>query len=143
MLCQEVGHTFGLGHTSEDGSSQATCMDYSRSSDTDVTADLATITSGSSVTPNAHDFEQLAGIYAHADSTTTVGTSSATTGSLQPSDDKASWGREVAHSAQGAWSVFVRQGDGVQRLVTHVTWADEERSARAHAGHDAHAGHTH
>lgn len=62
---------------------------------------------------------------------------------LQPSDDKASWGREVAHGAQGAWSVFVRQGDGGQRLVTHVTWADEERAVRAHAGHHGHDGHNH
>ena len=29
VMCQEVAHTFGLGHTSEDGSSQGTCMDYS------------------------------------------------------------------------------------------------------------------
>lgn len=29
VMCQEVGHLFGLGHTSEDGSSQQTCMDYS------------------------------------------------------------------------------------------------------------------
>ncbi len=92
MLCQEIGHTFGLGHTSEDGTSQANCMDYSRSSDADVTADLATTAAGSSVTPNAHDFEQLTGIYTHTDSTTTVGATSDTAARLQPSDDKASWG---------------------------------------------------
>ena len=31
VMCQEVGHTFGLGHTSEDGTTQNTCMDYSSS----------------------------------------------------------------------------------------------------------------
>ena len=139
VLCQEIGHTFGLGHTTEDGTSQATCMDYSRSSDVDVTADLATTTAGSSVAPNAHDFEQLSAIYAHTDSTTTIGATSTSSGRLQPSDDKASWGREVAHSAQGAWSVFVRQGDNGQRLVTHVTWADEERALRRHDGHSDHS----
>lgn len=143
VLCQEIGHTFGLGHTSEDGTSQATCMDYSRSSDADVTADLSTTTAGSSVTPSAHDFEQLTGIYTHTDSTTTVAATSSSSARLQPSDDKASWGREVAHSAQGAWSVFVRHGDSGQRLVTHVTWADEERAVRAHAGHYGHDGHNH
>ena len=31
-MCQEIGHVFGLGHTSGDDSSQSTCMDYSRDS---------------------------------------------------------------------------------------------------------------
>lgn len=57
VMCQEVGHTFGLGHTSEDGSSQATCMDYS--------------TSPNSTAPNQHDYDQLATIYGHLDSTNT------------------------------------------------------------------------
>lgn len=54
VMCQEVGHTFGLGHTSEDGSSQGTCMDYS--------------SSPSSTAPNKHDYDELAIIYGHADS---------------------------------------------------------------------------
>lgn len=54
VMCQEVGHTFGLGHTSEDGSSQSTCMDYSQSP--------------SSTAPNAHDYDELAIIYQHLDS---------------------------------------------------------------------------
>lgn len=54
VMCQEVGHTFGLGHTSEDGSSQGTCMDYSQSP--------------SSTAPNSHDYNELATIYAHTDS---------------------------------------------------------------------------
>ena len=54
VMCQEVGHLFGLGHTSEDGSSQNTCMDYS--------------SSPNSTRPNQHDYDQLASIYAHTDS---------------------------------------------------------------------------
>ena len=50
------GHTFGLGHTSEDGSSQNTCMDYySNKSDSDMT----------STSPNAHDYSMLESIYSH------------------------------------------------------------------------------
>ncbi len=54
VMCQEVGHVFGLGHTSEDGSSQSTCMDYSQSPN--------------SISPNAHDYDMLSSIYAHLDS---------------------------------------------------------------------------
>lgn len=54
VTCQEIGHVYGLGHTSEDGSSQGTCMDYS--------------TSLNSQWPNSHDYQQLASIYGHTDS---------------------------------------------------------------------------
>ena len=54
VMCQEIGHLYGLGHTSEDGTSQRTCMDYS--------------TDPNSQWPNDHDYQQLASIYAHTDS---------------------------------------------------------------------------
>ncbi len=65
VMCQEVGHDFGLGHTSEDGSSQGTCMDYS--------------SSPNSVAPNAHDYAELASMYSHLDSSNTYSTSLAAT----------------------------------------------------------------
>jgi hypothetical protein len=65
VMCQEVGHLFGLGHTTEDGTSQNTCMDYS--------------TSTTSTAPNQHDYDQLATIYNHADSSNSY-SASATTG---------------------------------------------------------------
>ncbi|HVT02443.1 MAG TPA: hypothetical protein VHL58_03600 [Thermoanaerobaculia bacterium] len=50
VMCQEVGHDFGLGHTSTNGTSQNTCMDYySNTSSTDWT----------STGPNQHDFDQI------------------------------------------------------------------------------------
>lgn len=54
VMCQEIGHLYGLGHTSEDGTTQNTCMDYS--------------VSLTSQWPNQHDYDQLLQIYGHLDS---------------------------------------------------------------------------
>lgn len=63
VLCQELGHTFGLDHQDENFNNESlgTCMDYTR--------DLANNT-----TPNKHDYEELEVIYQHLDSYSTVGT---------------------------------------------------------------------
>ena len=106
VMCQEIGHTFGLGHTSEDGSSQQTCMDYS--------------TDPASTDPNQHDYDELATIYSHLDSTTTVGTVSGAA-APQVGNDRASWGREV-HS-EGNHSTFVRDFGNGDKVITEVTWA--------------------
>ena len=53
VMCQEIGHVLGLGHTSEDGSSQQSCMDYSNDPD--------------SQWPNQHDYDQLLSIYSDTD----------------------------------------------------------------------------
>ncbi len=63
VMCQEVGHTFGLDHQSTDGSSQNTCMDYSSSS--------------TSTRPNTHDYDELVTIYSHTDSYNSYSTSTA------------------------------------------------------------------
>lgn len=94
VVCQEIGHLFGLGHTSEDGSSQQTCMDYS---------------SGvNSQWPNAHDFEQLKTIYNHIDTYTTV-----TSGSSAAS---------AANLRQGGIPAEVAQGILVQKNPRFEVW---------------------
>ena len=60
VVCQELGHLLGLGHTSVDRSSQNTCMDYSNSKD--------------SQWPNDHDYTTLEAIYLHSDSYDTYDT---------------------------------------------------------------------
>jgi len=113
VMCQEVGHTLGLGHTSEDGSSQGTCMDYSNSP--------------SSTLPNAHDYAQLEGIYAHLDSSTTLSQMSASKGQADiVSDDPRTWGRETHRSADGRASLYERDFGNGEKVFTHVFWAEEE-----------------
>ncbi len=69
VMCQEVGHTFGLDHQDENQTNPnlGTCMDYTRDPDGPP----------SNEHPNQHDYDQLAAIYAHTDSSTTVGSSTA------------------------------------------------------------------
>ncbi|MBI4259837.1 MAG: hypothetical protein HY658_04660 [Actinobacteria bacterium] len=57
VMCQEVGHTFGLNHQTG-----ASCMD-----------DVNGLFDPSYTRPNQHDYEQLETIYAHLDSRSTVG----------------------------------------------------------------------
>jgi hypothetical protein len=64
VLCQEVGHTLGLHHQYA-----VSCMN-----DEDGLSDP------NYVDPNQHDYDQLAAIYAHADSTTTVSSTNARNG---------------------------------------------------------------
>jgi hypothetical protein len=113
VICQEIGHTFGLGHTSENGSSQNTCMDYyHNTSDSDTT----------STQPNQHDYDQLSTIYSHLDSTTTIGSTPA---GFMNADVHAidNWGQKV--SDDGKTAIFVRDFGNDNQIVTFVIWATE------------------
>ncbi len=115
VMCQEVGHTFGLGHTSEDGSSQNTCMDYYYNRTND----------GISTKPNAHDYEMLTSIYTQPASTTTASATSTPypAGFRQAAGHRpAEWGRLVHAAGRGA--LYVRELPGGYTIATHVTWAE-------------------
>ena len=113
VMCQEVGHAFGLDHQDEDfyNDNLGTCMDY-------------TSNPASNQHPNAHDYEQLEAIYAHLDSTTTV--SSAPAASAAAAGDhaaEAAWGTllKVTNHGHGAW--YVRDLGAGNLQLTHVLWA--------------------
>jgi hypothetical protein len=105
VICQEVGHTFGLDHQDESGADLNTCMDYSNALD--------------NPSPNQHDYEQLATIYAHLDSTSTLGstTSVGAAASAHASPIAAERSDRIASS-----TTVEHFGDG-SKLVTHVLWA--------------------
>ncbi|MGH2829742.1 MAG: hypothetical protein ACRDJM_04605 [Actinomycetota bacterium] len=81
VTCQEIGHTLGLDHTDENfgNPNQGTCMDYTNDPDGPP----------SNEHPNAHDYDQLASIYAHLDGNTTVG-SATPSGPGRPSRSRSS-----------------------------------------------------
>ncbi|MEK7166776.1 MAG: hypothetical protein AAB874_08265, partial [Patescibacteria group bacterium] len=86
VLCQEVGHIFGLDHQDENFANPplGTCMDY-------------TSDPNSNQHPNAHDYEELELIYAHLDSTTTVGQmpKGAANGDFHSQSE---WGRQLKNN---------------------------------------------
>lgn len=121
VMCQEVGHTFGLGHQDESGADLNTCMDYASALDNPV--------------PNAHDFEELASIYGHLDTFNSYavlqpdapdsgggpGNGGGKGGKGKPAEG---WGRALGASHHGHADTFVLDlGDG-DYIVTHVRWVE-------------------
>ena len=121
VMCQEIAHTFGLAHQSEDGSSQNTCMDYFSNTGANAGSTLSTM-------PNAHDFFQLNLIYNdHLDATTTVAatTANAPSTGLDLSDDPKSWGTLMRQSKNGRSSEYEAFNRDGSTTATHVFWTLE------------------
>lgn len=115
VMCQEVGHIFGLDHQDEnfDNPNLGTCMDY--------TSDPS-----SNQHPNAHDYQQLESIYAHLDAAAAPGPGNGNghghgNGGVA---DQPGWGRAVSDSAAAGEKphMYVKNlGDG-KRVFTFVYW---------------------
>ncbi|MGE5251394.1 MAG: hypothetical protein ACM3QS_14415 [Bacteroidota bacterium] len=115
VICQEIGHTFGLAHQDESGISLNTCMDYYHNTSASDTK---------STHPNQHDYDELVTIYSHLDSTNTVGSAPAAVAKGDFSSP-GEWGRLVSTTARGDESIFVRDLGRGNLVVTFVTWARE------------------
>lgn len=111
VMCQEVGHIFGLGHQDESGADLGTCMDYSMSVN--------------SQHPNTHDYTQLEQIYAHLDSTTSVGALANSNAASDASDlnNSQNWGSRVFRSNNGYVEVYERTYKDGSKLVSFVNLA--------------------
>ncbi len=68
VVCQEVGHTFGLTHQDENfnNTNLGSCMDYTNDPDGTLSGQL------SNLHPNQHDYDELVLIYSHLDSYTSL-----------------------------------------------------------------------
>jgi len=98
VICQEVGHTFGLDHQSTDGTSLNTCMDYYHNTSASDTQ---------STHPNQHDYAELATIYSHLDSSVTIGSASGL----------------VPYGQARESRYVVRLAGGLTR-ITYIRWAN-------------------
>jgi len=109
VICQEIGHDWGLGHQDESGADLNTCMDYADALD--------------NPSPNAHDYDQLVTIYgSHTDSTTTIASAPAGFANADVHAQE-NWGTKVHESADGRSAIFVRDFGNGFKIFTFVTWA--------------------
>lgn len=141
VACQEIGHDFGLGHVNETFTDPNTgsCMDYSN----DPSGTAGTNGTNANIAPDQHDFDQLATMYGHGDSTTTA-TASTNFGIRQVGraapqpvpgegvgDTMADWGTPVHRDGKGRPDVFVKSLGGGHKVITHVFWALEAKGTEA------------
>jgi hypothetical protein len=129
VMCQEVGHTFGLNHQDENFSNTnlGTCMDYTN----DPTGTAGTNGTLNNEHPNAHDYDQLTEIYAHLNSTDGgenkpgKGNGKGKPVGVEANidlNDPSSWGKAIKQDAQGKDSLFERDLGNGKVLITHVIW---------------------
>jgi hypothetical protein len=128
VICQEVGHTFGLDHQDENFNNPnlGTCMDYTNDPEGPP----------SNEHPNLHDYEQLESIYAHLDGGGGTGGGGRGRGRagapnvpppFQPvfdpiqADTPRQWGRLIRGNARGAlFDLDLGNGD---HIFTFVIWS--------------------
>lgn len=119
VMCQEVGHIFGLDHQDENFNNQnlGTCMDY-------------TNLPSSNQHPNAHDYEQLEIIYSHADAAAALPSDAPPAMTQLYLAGPAQWGRVIDRYADGRPSTYELDFGGGHRIITHVFWLPEDNNRR-------------
>jgi hypothetical protein len=105
VMCQEIGHDFGLDHQDEDfdNPNLGTCMDYTDNPTTNQH-------------PNGHDYQQLELIYAHLDGGGPSGASSPTGSGQRDPRAPLAWGQAVDDD------LYVADVGGGMRVITFVIW---------------------
>lgn len=100
VMCQEVGHAWGLDHQDTSGADLHTCMDYASAPAADNTK------------PNAHDYDQQAIDYSHLDAT-------ARSAPSRPGNGPYAVERR---DSRRSTTIVERYSDG-STVTTYITWA--------------------
>ncbi|MEE8343470.1 MAG: hypothetical protein V3R51_06660, partial [Gammaproteobacteria bacterium] len=122
VMCQEIAHTFGLAHQDEtfDNVNLGTCMDYTDDPDGSIDDEL------SNISPNQHDYDQLASMYATDDGGGGGGgcnPKSKKCNQASAAGGHAQWGQLV--SGHGGTEIYERSLGGGRKVITFVTWTLE------------------
>lgn len=150
VVCQEVGHTFGLDHQDEtfNNYNLGSCMDYTNYPEGGAhdSIDYGPSNEQPGGPIDGHtDYDELAIIYNdHLDSTTTVGQtvqSGRGRGKMPPalsdtdSDEPvqlgtAQWGKLIRSTNHGRTELYELDLGRGHKVLTHVIWAEPEEEAR-------------
>jgi len=126
VMCQEIGHTFGLDHQDENfnNANLGSCMDYTN--DPDGGAGGAVSNDPSNEHPNTHDYEQLGIIYTHTDNTSTISPSFIPPQSAKNINgtNHAEWGKALRMDKQGRPSLYERDLGNNQKIFTFVLYVE-------------------
>ena len=113
VMCQEIGHAFGLAHQDENFSNPplGSCMDYT-----------STATAGQNMHPNQHDYDMIQQIYNHLDSFTTISAMAAVPAEISNEDFRSprAWGQMIRMSREGNPMVFRRDYPHGNQVFTFV-----------------------
>lgn len=126
VICQEIGHNFGLDHQDENfnNANLGTCMDYTNDPDGTLYSQL------DNQHPNAHDYEQLETIYTHLDTITTILSKKFPALVSSPVSDEidisnpSEWGKVIKKSSDGRSSLHEKDLGKGNKIFTFVIWAD-------------------
>lgn len=119
VMCQEIGHTFGLDHQDVNFSNAnlGTCMDYTNNPSGPPTNEH----------PNQHDYDELGIIYSHLDGFTTIGGKALSRGNNHSdvnTDDSSGLGRAIQKDSKGKTSLYERDLGKGERLFTFILWVE-------------------
>ena len=127
-MCQEVGHTLGLGHQDEgfDNTNLGTCMDYTSNPAGPPTNEH----------PDQHDYDVLTDKYGHLNGTSSDDGDGGGKGGGKgkngkndkrgdpPGQSVREWGKSISTDGKGRPDLFERDLGNGDKLFTHVLWAD-------------------
>lgn len=135
VMCQEIGHDYGLGHVNEnfDDPNTGSCMDYT----SDPSGKEGTNGTLSNEHPNKHDYDMLSEMYSHKHASSLPMMSASARGPRAITVDELlagadQWGTPVSFDGNGRPNVFVLRtitpnhgdhNDGEISQITHVLWA--------------------
>jgi len=115
VMCQEVGHDYGLGHQDENSNDDLTnsCMEYTNNP-------------AGNEHPDQHDYDQLLAVYNHVEAASNLPASQDPIGNT-----RAEWGRVIGRDAHGIANEFERDLGNGNKVITHVTWVPGAPQARS------------
>lgn len=124
VVCQEIGHTFGLDHQdiTFNNTNLGTCMDYTNDPDGTLYNQL------NNEHPNTHDYDELSIMYAHLDSFTSALSKISSSRAADVADidtsNRSEWGKAIRTSRDGQSSLYERDLGNRQKMFTFVIWAN-------------------